>query len=141
MINPLGSSIPGASIAATTAEFERPASRPEPARHVTPVGPALSGEMPDADAGMPGARAGASTAQGGLDAMNPLEKALQLVNNNLKAWSTGMRFDLDAEAQRVVVSIIDSETGEVLRTVPSDAVIRVAKMIVQLQGKSINTQA
>ena len=59
----------------------------------------------------------------------------------MQAWSTGMRFDVDDDAQRVVVSIIDSATGEVLRTVPSDAVIRVAKMIVQLQGKGINTQA
>ena len=59
----------------------------------------------------------------------------------MQAWSTGMRFDVDDDAQRVVVSIIDSATGEVLRTVPSDAVIRVAKMIVQLQGKGIDTQA
>jgi flagellar protein FlaG len=58
----------------------------------------------------------------------------------MKAWATGMRFDMDPEAQRVVVSIIDSETGEVLRTVPTDAVIRVAKMIVQLQGRSVDTR-
>jgi flagellar protein FlaG len=52
-----------------------------------------------------------------------------------------MRFDIDEDAQRVVVSIVDSATGEVLRTVPTDAVLRVAKMIVQLQGKSIDTRA
>ncbi|UTM03886.1 flagellar protein FlaG [Alcaligenes sp. NLF5-7] len=52
-----------------------------------------------------------------------------------------MRFDMDEDAQRLVVSIIDSNTGEVLRTVPSEAVIQVARMIVQLQGTMINTQA
>ncbi|WP_228255772.1 flagellar protein FlaG [Pollutimonas thiosulfatoxidans] len=73
--------------------------------------------------------------------MDPLGEALEALNGSMKAWATGMRFDVDPEAQRVVVSIIDSETGDVLRTVPTDAVIRVAKMIVQLQGRSIDTTA
>lgn len=70
-----------------------------------------------------------------------LEKALESVNSNLQAWSTGMRFEMDEDAQRLVVSIVDNETGEVLRTVPSDAVLRVAKMIVQLQGSGIDARA
>ncbi len=71
----------------------------------------------------------------------PLDKTLEQLNESMRAWSTGMRFDVDEDAQRVVVSIVDSATGEVLRTVPSDAVIRVAKMIVQLQGGAIDTRA
>ncbi|MER1966546.1 flagellar protein FlaG [Castellaniella sp. GW247-6E4] len=71
----------------------------------------------------------------------PMEKALDSVNRSLEAWSTGMRFEMDEDAQRLVVSIIDSATGEVLRTVPSDAVLRVAKMIVQLQGAGVDTRA
>jgi flagellar protein FlaG len=70
-----------------------------------------------------------------------LEKALEQANDKLKAWSTGMRFDVDEDTQRVVISIVDTDTGEVLRTVPSDSVLRVAKIIVQLQGASINTTA
>jgi flagellar protein FlaG len=71
----------------------------------------------------------------------PFDKALEQVNESMKAWDTGMRFDLDTEAERMVVSIIDSATGEVLRTIPNEAVIRVAKMIVQLQGNLVNTKA
>lgn len=71
----------------------------------------------------------------------PLDKTLEQLNDSMQAWSTGMRFDVDEEAQRIVVSIVDSSTGEVLRTVPSEAVIRVAKMIVQLQGGAIDTHA
>ncbi len=67
--------------------------------------------------------------------------SLDEINDGLQAWATGMRFDIDPEAQRLVVSIIDSQSGEVLRTVPSDAVIRIAKMIVQLQGQHVNTKA
>ncbi len=70
-----------------------------------------------------------------------LERALESVNDSLKAWSTGMRFEMDEDAQRLVVSIVDSATGDVLRTIPSEAVLRVAKMIVQLQGSGVDTQA
>lgn len=71
----------------------------------------------------------------------PLEKTLEQINDSMQAWSTGMRFEIDDDAQRVVVSIIDSATGEVLRSVPSDAVLRIAKMIIQLQGGTIDTHA
>jgi flagellar protein FlaG len=71
----------------------------------------------------------------------PLEKAIALANNSLHAWSTGMRFDIDPASGRTVISITDSQTGEVLRTVPTDAVLRVAKMIVQMQEKSVDVKA
>lgn len=71
----------------------------------------------------------------------PLDKALDQINDSLRAWSTGIRFDMDDEAQRLVVSIVDSSTGKVLRTIPSDAVLRVARMIARLQGSGVNTQA
>lgn len=71
----------------------------------------------------------------------PIDKTLEQLNESMRAWSTGMRFDVDDDAQRIVVSIIDSSTGEVLRTVPSEAVLRVAKMIIQLQGGAIDTHA
>lgn len=70
-----------------------------------------------------------------------LEKALDAVNDNLKAWSTGMRFDMDDDTKRLVISIVDSATGDVIRTIPSDAVLQVAKMIVKLQGAGIDTHA
>jgi flagellar protein FlaG len=130
MVNPLTSMTGSVPIALTGLDLERPAVAPEPAVKVTATAEAFSTSS-STDANR----------QNTLDSKNPLEKALELVNSNMKAWSTGMRFNVDPEAQLVVVSIIDNETGEVLRTVPSDAVIRVAKMIVQLQGQSVNTKA
>lgn len=73
--------------------------------------------------------------------VNTLNDTLDQINNSLQAWSTGIRFNMDDEAQRLVVSIVDNTTGEVLRTVPSDAVIQIAKMIVQLQGNQVSVKA
>jgi flagellar protein FlaG len=131
MVDPIGSHIAAALPSLAPTDPERPASIAEAAVRVTPVNASVGGGF-SAPGGLPTA---------GADENSPLEKALEHVNGNLQAWSTGMRFDIDEDAQRVVVSIVDSATGEVLRTVPTDAVLRVAKMIVQLQGKSIDTRA
>lgn len=70
-----------------------------------------------------------------------IDTALEQLNQSLKAWSTGMRFDIDQDTQRLVISLVDNETGEVIRTVPSEAVIQISKMIAQFQGNGINTKA
>lgn len=136
MIDPIGNNLSALTSSSTLLAVERAAQQTESTVRVT------RSEEPQAN--------GSSTSQAQTrmpgetqfgDQPTSLEKALELVNNNLQAWSTGMRFDIDQDAQRVVISIVDSSTGEVLRTVPSDAVLRVAKMIVQLQGSLVNTKA
>lgn len=70
-----------------------------------------------------------------------LDKALEQLNNSLKPWTTGVRFDIDPDTQRLVVSLVDNESGEVIRAVPSEAVLHISKMIAQFQGNGINTKA
>jgi len=135
MIQPIGHPLTAIATGLSPMAADRPEVPPQP-----PL--AAARETLAADT----STTGGETRQTGRDTtlpsqQTPLEKALQLVNNSLEAWSTGMRFEMDEDAQRLVVSIIDSATGEVLRTVPSDAVLRVAKMIVQLQGTSVDTRA
>ncbi|HUH60920.1 MAG TPA: flagellar protein FlaG [Candidimonas sp.] len=132
MLNPLGSNAAPLAYGSPATDLERPAAPPEPAVNVTAASNA---------SGSGSATTAPQDREAASDSPNSLEKALEDVNNNMKAWATGMRFDVDPDANRVVVSIIDSATGEVLRTVPSDAVIRVAKMIVQMQGNAVNTKA
>lgn len=134
MANPIGANAVSSSYVPAAADLARPQSIPEPAIQVTASDKASS----SSDASMASRQQPQNQTKGDND---PLDKALEQVNDSMKAWATGMRFDIDPEAERVVVSIIDSATGEVLRTVPSEAVIRVAKMIVQLQGKSVDTKA
>lgn len=71
----------------------------------------------------------------------PMEKALDDINNQLRAWSTELQFEIDPDVHAVVVSVLDSESGEVLRTIPSETVLRIAKMIVKMQGNAVETTA
>lgn len=70
-----------------------------------------------------------------------MARALDEINSQLKAWSTELHFEMDNDAHRIVVSIIDVESGDVIRTVPNEEVIRIAKMIVKLQGQAVETTA
>lgn len=71
----------------------------------------------------------------------PLEKALDEINEQMKAWSTQLQFEVDPDVHQVVVSVVDAESGDVIRTIPSEAVLKIAKMIVNMQGNGIKTTA
>lgn len=73
---------------------------------------------------------------------NPyLDKALDELNQQMRAWDTNLHFEVDPDIHRIVVSIMDSESGDVLRTIPTEAVIHAAKMLVKMQGLAIETTA
>jgi Uncharacterized flagellar protein FlaG len=39
------------------------------------------------------------------------------------------------------VSVVDTQSGEVLRQIPSEEVLHVAKIIAQFQGNKVSTKA
>lgn len=102
---------------------------PEPAVAVTPAAAtANSGGAQDAAAG---------SGQPPL----PLERALEEINEQMRAWKTELQFEIDPDVHQVVVTVVDSKTGDKIRTIPSEALLRIARMIVQMQGKAVQTTA
>lgn len=135
MIHPIGNQLTSASLGLNPAASERLAGKPDPVTQVTAPADTQSSTSARSD-----------SPDGALKPYpeppkSSLEKALDSINESLKAWSTGMRFEMDQDAHRLVISIVDNDTGKVLRTIPSDAVLRIAKMIVQLQGAGVDTKA
>jgi flagellar protein FlaG len=113
----------------------QPAPMPDAAVQVAPAGNTQKG-----------ADTGSSTADGGASGQSsdhqlPLDRALQKLNEQMEAWSTQVQFDIDPDTQRVVVSIKDRKTGDVIRTIPSETVLNIAKMITKLQGGGVETSA
>ncbi|MDQ8033142.1 flagellar protein [Bordetella genomosp. 1] len=109
-----------------------PAPQPvDPAVASNAVAPTGRGQHTGNDS-QPGSQPGANQS---------MEKALDDINNQLRAWSTELQFEIDPDVHAVVVSVLDSESGEVLRTIPSETVLRIAKMIVKMQGNAVQTTA
>lgn len=133
MVNPIASSLAGIMPGQAQPANVQANATPEPAVQVT-----------GAAAAQLGGNATQSQFSGngnGGQGQQPPPDAIEAMNKRLEAWSTGIRFEMNDEAQRMVVSIVDKETGDVIRQVPSEAVLQVAKMIVQMQGSSIDTKA
>ena len=123
---------------------------------VTPLAPATFAPVPIAavpvvaDPSVTVAPPAASTNSSGTDSATseqsnsqklPLDKALDEINEQMKAWSTQLQFEVDPDVHQVVVSVVDAKSGDVIRTIPSEAVLKIAKMIVKMQGNGIKTSA
>lgn len=135
MIHSIGNQLSPASLGLPAVASDRVAGTPEPAVQVTPT------EDPRGSASRQAHQQDATLRADPQGPQSSLEKALESVNDSLKAWSTGVRFEMDKDAQQLVVSIVDNASGDVIKTIPSEAMLRIAKMIVQLQGAGVDTQA
>lgn len=58
--------------------------------------------------------------------INSMNKAIQQNNSNLE-------FSMDSESQRILVKLIDTSTGDVIRQIPSEEVLAIAESIKQMQ--------
>ncbi len=58
-----------------------------------------------------------------------LGKAIEELNRYVAGSRTDLRFAVDRDAGQLVVSIIDSESGQVLRQMPSLEALRIARYL------------
>lgn len=63
-----------------------------------------------------------------------LEEISELLNFEMKTRSTNLDFQVDEPTNRVVVKVINRDTGDIIREVPSEAILRVSKNIEALKG-------
>ncbi len=60
------------------------------------------------------------------DADQALSQAVEELNRYVAGSRTDLRFAVDHDAGKVIVSIVDSESGQVLRQMPSVEALRIA---------------
>lgn len=58
-----------------------------------------------------------------------LDKAIEELNRYVAGSRTDLRFAIDKDAGQLVVSIIDAESGQVLRQMPSLEALRIARYL------------
>ncbi|MGC3874890.1 flagellar protein FlaG [Halomonas sp. GXIMD04776] len=77
---------------------------------------------------------------GGVDSTSfeELLEPVQRINDVMRSY--GIEFDLQRQEGRVVTRIIDRLSGEVIRQMPSEEVLRIADSLEQLQGHLITLE-
>lgn len=68
-----------------------------------------------------------------------LVEPIQQINTVMRNY--GVEFHLQEYDSRVVTRIVDRDSGDVIRQIPSEEVLRIAESLEQLQGRLIQLQA
>ncbi|MBV5296807.1 MAG: flagellar protein FlaG [Rhodoferax sp.] len=70
-----------------------------------------------------------------------LKQAVENINKSLQSLSQGLEFSVDTESKHTVVKVIDHQTRELIRQIPSEQALQIAKTLDQLVGKLLNEKA
>ncbi|PLY47532.1 flagellar biosynthesis protein FlaG [Janthinobacterium sp. ROICE36] len=70
-----------------------------------------------------------------------LNKAVSALNQSSQMKTQGLEFSIDEDSQRTVVKVIDQETKEVLRQIPTREALELAKTFDSTKGSLISQSA
>lgn len=102
-----------------------------------PVAPATTANVPTTEV----QTVNAVQQAGDVPAMDQVKQAVQDINQSLQSLAQGLEFSIDTDTKGVVVKVIDQETKEVLRQMPSKEALEIAKALDQVLGKIIQERA
>ena len=63
-----------------------------------------------------------------------LDQAIETLSNQLQSSQTNLGFSIDSETDIVMVKVTNKETGELVRQIPAEAVVRLAAKMDDLKG-------
>ena len=73
-------------------------------------------------------------------AQRNLQEAIRSLNDQMESKKTGLGFSVDQSQNRPVVTVTNAETGEVVRKIPTDVVLRMAHSIDDMKGLLLNAK-
>lgn len=70
-----------------------------------------------------------------------LEDATKALNEHMDLVSVNFKFSIDQSTHQIVVKVINHDTGELIRQIPSEEALKIAKAIDILNGVIIQKNA
>lgn len=68
-------------------------------------------------------------------------QAVQKINTTIQSLSQGVTFSIDEDSNSTVIKVIDQQTKEVLRQMPSKEALEIARALDRVQGLLIKQKA
>lgn len=115
-------------ITGATAPATRPAATPVAAR---PVGVSAAPDLAPASAGAVAADAASNRRAAAAELQDALASARQAVQ---QSSSSNLEFSVDEQLGRTIVRLVDANTQELIRQIPSEEFLRSARSIDMLRG-------
>ena len=70
-----------------------------------------------------------------------LEQAVQAVQKAVEPVAQNLQFSIDKETGKTIISVVDSLTQEVIRQIPGEEILAIAKAIDRMQGLLVRQKA
>lgn len=99
-------------------------------------GPSGVPRQPASPAAAASAAAGQVSAEADTADLGTLDQAVDLLAVHAMQAGAELDFRIDDDSGRVVVSVIDRSNGEILRQMPSEEALRIARHLQHLQDRS-----
>lgn len=77
----------------------------------------------------------------GAEAEKELNDAVKTTNRFMQALSQNLQFSVDKDTNTTVVKLVDTQTKDVIRQIPSEEMLSIAKALDKLQGLLIKDKA
>jgi len=70
-----------------------------------------------------------------------VREAVKEIQRSVANNTTNLQFSVDEDTGRTIVSVIDTETRQVVRQIPSEEVMRMSRALDRMQGLLLNGKA
>ena len=67
--------------------------------------------------------------------------AVREINTSLQSRAISLRFEVDEDTDKLIVKVVDVANGEVIRQIPNEDVVRLAKVMGKAPGLLVREQA
>jgi flagellar protein FlaG len=70
-----------------------------------------------------------------------VKQSVEKINNTIQTMSRNLQFSVDGDTKMKVVKVIDTSTKQVIRQIPTEEVLAIAKTLDKLQGLLLSEKA
>lgn len=125
-----------ASGAATGAVANKPALANQPVVVRQSTAPTRGKDLPPEDSAE-----AAKAAEATKDSAENLAAQVHKLNEYAQQMKRDIEFSVDEESNRTIVRVRDAETGEVIRQLPAEEILRIAERLADAEGLLVREQA
>jgi flagellar protein FlaG len=72
--------------------------------------------------------------QGGKGQQDALESSIDALKEFVKPFNTSLDFSIDEDTGKTVVKVVDKESGDTIRQIPSEEMLAISKAIDKIKG-------
>lgn len=107
-----------------------------PSQQAAPLGRATGASAPGELAPVPASQAPATAQAREADKPDAvqLQQSLQEINQVLAGFSISVQFEMDPDYKDLIVKVVDQHTGQLIRQMPTEDVVRMSKAMENLKG-------